>query len=35
MINKIKSKLMDNEDEIRNVLEEIGCTYIKQFDNFY
>ena len=32
MINKIKSKLMDNEDEIRNVLEEIGCTYIKQFN---
>ena len=33
MIDKIKNKLFNNEELIYSVLEEIGCTYIKPFNN--
>lgn len=29
MITKIKDKLYNNEEEIRNILEELNCTYIR------
>jgi hypothetical protein len=30
MITKIKDRLYNNEEEIRNILEELNCTYIRR-----